>query len=74
MTDRADPFEELAALFLTEPDVAAQSQAAADPAIELIVVGSLSVRASLWLVPYANTVARELGPTALVRFLAEGNR
>ena len=67
MTDRTDPFEELAALFLTEPDAAAQSQAAADPAIELIVVGSLSVRASLWLVPYANTVARELGPTALVR-------
>ena len=31
MTDRTDPFEELAALFLTEPDAAAQSQAAADP-------------------------------------------
>ncbi len=67
MTDRTDPFEELAALFLTEPDAAEQSQAAADPAIELIVVGSLSVRGSLWLVPYANTVARRFGPTALVR-------
>ena len=67
MTDRTDPFEELAALFLTEPDAAAPSRAAADPAIELIVVGSLPVRASLWLVPYADTVARELGPTALVR-------
>ncbi len=67
MTDRTDPFEELAALFLTEPDAAAQPQAAVGPAIELIVVGSLSVRASLWLVPYADTVARELGPAALVR-------
>ena len=67
MTDRRDPFEELAALFLTEPDAAAPSRAAAAPAIELIVVGSLPVRASLWLVPYADTVARELGPTALVR-------
>ncbi len=67
MTDRTDPFEELAALFLTEPGAAGQPQAAANPAIELIVVGSLSVRASLWLVPYADTVACELGPTALVR-------
>ena len=67
MTDHPDPFEELAALFLTEPDAAAQSSAALVPHIELIVVGSLSVRGSLWLVPYANTVARELGPTALVR-------
>jgi len=67
MTDRTDPFEELAALFLTEPDVAAPRRPAAEPSIELMVVGSLPVRASLWLVPYADTVARELGPTALVR-------
>ncbi len=67
MTDRTDPFEELAALFLTEPDAAPPSPATVVPSIELIVVGSLSVRASLWLVPYANAVARELGPTALIR-------
>ncbi len=67
MTDRTDPFKELAALFLTEPDAAAPTRPAADPNIELIVVGSLPVRASLWLVPYADTVARELGPTALLR-------
>ena len=67
MTDRTDPFEELAALFLTEPDVATPRQPAAAPTLELIVVGSLPVRASLWLVPYADTVARESGPTALVR-------
>ena len=41
MTDRTDPFEELAALFLTEPDAAAQSPAAADPAIELTLPGRL---------------------------------
>jgi hypothetical protein len=67
MTDRSDPFEELAALFLTEPDAAAPSRAAGEPSIELIVVGSLPVRASLWLVPYADTLARQLGPTALIR-------
>ena len=67
MTDRTDPFKELAALFLTEPDAAAPTRPAADPTIELIVVGSLPVRASLWLVPYADTVARQLGPTALLR-------
>jgi hypothetical protein len=67
MTDRGDPFEELAALFLTETDTATPLRAVGEPAVELIVVGSLPVRASLWLVPYADTVARELGPTALVR-------
>ncbi len=67
MTDRIDPFEELAALFVTGPDVAPSPSPAAVPAIELIVVGSLSVRASLWLIPYAGAVAREFGPTALVR-------
>ncbi len=67
MTDRSDPFEELAALFLTGSDAPAPTRAASQPLIELIVVGSLPVRASLWLVPYADTVARELGPTALVR-------
>ena len=66
MTDHVDPFEELAALFLTESEPAAP-RAAAPSTVELVVVGSLPVRASLWLVPYADAVAREAGPTALVR-------
>ncbi|MEE8458786.1 MAG: hypothetical protein V3S08_02875, partial [Phycisphaerales bacterium] len=51
----------------TGSDAPAPTRAASQPLIELIVVGCLPVRASLWLVPYADTVARELGPTALVR-------
>jgi hypothetical protein len=35
--------------------------------VELIVVGSLPVRATLWLVPYADAIGRESGPTALIR-------
>ncbi len=66
MTDHVDPFEEIAALFLTESEPAA-SRGAAPATVELIVVGSLPVRAALWLVPYADAVAREAGPTALVR-------
>lgn len=66
MTDHVDPFEELAALFLTDSEPAA-SRGAAPATVELIVVGSLPVRAALWLVPYADAVAREAGPTALVR-------
>ncbi len=60
-----DPFEELAALFLTAPDATPPS-AAAGSIVELVVVGSLPVRASLWLRPYADAVARGAGPTALV--------
>jgi len=38
------------------------------PAIrELLVVGHLPVRGSLWLTPYADALAREVGPVALVR-------
>ena len=63
--DRPDPFEELAALFITEPD-ATSPPANAGSIVELVIVGSLPVRASLWLRPYADAVARDVGPTALV--------
>ncbi len=63
--NHSDPFEELAALFLTAPD-ATSPPAAAGSIVELVVVGSLPVRASLWLRPYADAVARDAGPTALV--------
>jgi hypothetical protein len=83
MNTTVDPFEELARLFLTEPDGQAVSEAngrrpadgpggpdgtaarAAD--VELIVVGSLPVRAVLWMVPYADAIARSVGPTGLIR-------
>jgi hypothetical protein len=76
MSPHADPYEELAALFLTDEGVSGRNGGpgggdggattrTAD--IELIVVGSLPVRATLWLVPYADALAREAGPTALVR-------
>lgn len=63
--DCPDPFEELAALFVTEPE-ATPPPAAAGSIVEVVVVGSLPVRASLWLRPYADAVARDVGPTALV--------
>ena len=63
---RDSDFDELAELFLTEPDETAGSSGRTG-GIELIVVGSLPVRASLWLVPYVDAVAREVGPAVLVR-------
>jgi hypothetical protein len=63
-----DPIDELAALFLTEPD---DPPAAHSSACELLIVGSLPVRASVWLAPYADAVAREAGPVALLRLDGE---
>ncbi len=68
MTQTVDPFDELAALFLTEAD----EQRTVDrdghcTTVELVVVGHLPVRAGLWLTPYADARAREGGPTALLR-------
>ena len=65
MNDGPDPYDELTALFVTEPDETARSGPAAT--IEMVVVGNLPVRASLWLPPYADALAREAGPTALLR-------
>jgi len=66
MPRTADPFDELAALFLTDPDRPAGDRAQR-ATVELLIVGHLPVRGSLWLVPYADAVAREAGPTALIR-------
>ncbi len=71
MTRTIDPYDELAALFLTEPDER-QAPAAAPPVVcELLVVGHLPVRADLWLTPYADAVARGGGATVLLRLDAE---
>ena len=69
MNPRVDPFEELADLFLTEPDGAPGVHAAGPgpKTIELVVAGSLPVRASLWLTPYVDALARETGQAALLR-------
>ncbi len=74
MTDHDDPFDELAALFLTEPEPAAdedQGFCANNTVIELAVVGHLPVRAGVWLTPYADAIARDQGPTALLRLDSE---
>jgi hypothetical protein len=79
MNPPVDPFEELADLFLTDSDEPAppdpdgrEGEGDGDtPArtaeVELAVVGSLPVRATLWLAPYVDAVAREAGPTGLIR-------
>ncbi len=70
MNDRLDPFDELAALFLTEPEGSTTPPTATAPreaTIEIIEVGSLPVRAALWLPPYADQVAAGVGPVALLR-------
>ncbi len=70
MTDHVDPFDELAALFLTEPDVVAEDDGgftAPRAIVELAIVGHLPVRAGVWLTPYADAIACEQGPTALLR-------
>lgn len=68
MTQRVDPFDELAALFLTEPeDLDGGGDGTARAAVEMILVGSLPVRAAVWMAPYADAAAREVGPVGLVR-------
>ena len=77
MTKTADPFDELAALFLTEPDAKRsagrerRARGAGVGVVELLLVGHLPVRAALWLVPYVDAVARKAGPAALVRLDGE---
>lgn len=80
-----DPYEELAALFLTPADhdapasgTPARSSSSvvgrprrAQPTLELVLVGHLPVRAALWLAPFAGAVSRERGLTALVRLDSE---
>jgi hypothetical protein len=65
MTQTADPFDDVAAMFMTEGDGPGTS--APQAVVELLMVGHLPVRAGLWLAPYADAIARRDGATALVR-------
>ncbi len=67
MTKMADPFDELAAMFLTGKDTPESPATASGSQTELLVVGHLPVRAGLWLAPYAEARARTCGPTAMIR-------
>ncbi len=78
MADASEHIQALADLFLTgnrppsdAPATIAERARAVRPTIEMIVVGHRPVRAGLWLTQYADDVAREEGPTALIRFDAE---
>jgi len=80
-----DPFDDLADLFLTPeedgdfseaPGAAGERPEAATPApdtlppIAVAVAGHLPVSAGLWLSQLADRLARDHGPTGLVRFVA----
>lgn len=78
----ADAIDELAAIFMTPADAAGgtngrsldaagESATATDTFIELLLVGHLPVRGNLWLTPYADALAREIGPVALIRLDGE---
>ena len=69
MSAGMDPFDELAALFLTEPDAPGHGGCVAGQGLtpELVVIGHLPVRAGLWLTPYVDAMARQGGPAALLR-------
>lgn len=73
MTHHDDPFDELAGMFMTAgpatetPSRSAVAEAPPRARTELLVVGHLPVRAALWLAPYADAAAREVGPVGLVR-------
>ncbi len=68
MNEGANPYDELTALFVTGPDEPPDKPS---PTIELVVVGSLPVRASLWLGPYVEAISRDGGPAALLRLDGE---
>lgn len=66
-----DPFDQFAALFLTEPDAPQEPGAPIASAVELLMVGHLPVRGGLWLTPYVDMLARQIGPATLVRLDAD---
>lgn len=73
MSRTIDPYDELASMFLTRPDGPGDGGVATAPLtttktfIEIVVAGHLPVRAGLWLTPYVDAVARQLGTAALLR-------
>jgi len=68
MSSQTDPFAQLAALFMTEGDAPTPAPTMYRSApLEILVVGHLPVRASLWLTSFADAAARQDGATALIR-------
>ena len=78
-----DPFDDLADLFLTPDEefgvgASPEAAAAADamrrdgtlPEVTVAVAGHLPVSAGLWLAQLSDRLARDQGPTGLVRFVA----
>jgi len=76
-----DPFDDLADLFLTPEDDGDRGESAREleaatptpealPPIAVAVAGHLPVSAGLWLSQLADRLARDHGPTGLVRFVA----
>ncbi len=67
MPAAADPFDELAALFLTQTEEGRGGDRGASSAIDVAICGNLPVMGAMWLAQFAETCARRLGATALVR-------
>ncbi len=67
MSTGHDPYDELAAMFITESDRTGSTDGLPTMTIETLLVGHLPVRAGLWLAPYADAIARDRGPTVLIR-------
>ncbi|MCA9296073.1 MAG: hypothetical protein KC983_06135 [Phycisphaerales bacterium] len=79
MTKMADTFDELAAMFLSPDDPGGCDHAGdheppltdggahAGPLVEVLLVGHLPVRGSLWLTPYAERLVDQTGPVTIVR-------
>jgi len=75
--------DELAAMFLTDPDtqdVSSQTSPTADASRadktvrrERLIVGHLPVRAGVWLTPYAAVRAKQAGSAALLRVAGDGS-
>ncbi|MHC4949195.1 MAG: hypothetical protein ACYTG1_13220 [Planctomycetota bacterium] len=74
MSRIVDPFDELAAMFLTSTDDPGSAGREGAITVELVTVGNLPVRAGLWITPYADAVARREGAVALVRLDGERPR
>jgi hypothetical protein len=79
MTNMADTFDELAAMFLSPDDPDSPDHAGNDntphsdggahagPLVEVLLVGHLPVRGSLWLTPYAERLVDQTGPVTIIR-------
>ncbi len=66
MTQRIDPVDELIDIFVTEGS-SPGGESIGTSISEVALVGSLPVRASLWVSAYGDSLGRESGPGALVR-------